>query len=64
MTLRQSKNPPNGKVQTHREQSQEHAHHFDIKEFIVAGQTVNFAYYCNVLQQLHENVRRLRLKLL
>jgi hypothetical protein len=37
------------------EQSQEHTHHFfDIKgivykEFILAGQTVNSAYYCDVL---------------
>jgi hypothetical protein len=34
---------------------------FDIKgivhkEFVLTGQTVNSAYYCNVLQQLHENV--------
>jgi hypothetical protein len=38
---------------------------FDIKgivqkEFVLAGQTVNSAYYCDVLQQLHENVRTLR----
>jgi hypothetical protein len=29
------------------------------RKFILAGQTVNFAYYCDVLQQLHGNVRRL-----
>jgi hypothetical protein len=38
---------------------------FDIKgivhkEFVLAGQTVNSTYYCDVLWQLHENVRRLR----
>jgi hypothetical protein len=37
---------------------------FDIKgtvhkEFILAGQTENFAYYCDVLRRLCENVRRL-----
>jgi hypothetical protein len=41
---------------------------FDIKgivhkEFILAGQTVSSAYYCDVLWRLHENVRRLRPKL-
>jgi hypothetical protein len=30
------------------------------KEFVMAGQTVNSAYYCDVLQRLRENVRRLR----
>jgi hypothetical protein len=30
------------------------------KEFALAGQTVNFAQYYNVLRRLHENVRRLR----
>jgi histone-lysine N-methyltransferase SETMAR len=39
--------------------------YFDIKgtvhkEFFLAGQTVNSAYYCDVLQRLRENVRRLR----
>jgi hypothetical protein len=49
------------KGETGDEQSQEHARHFfDIeviihKEFVLAGQTVNSAYYCKVLQQLHEN---------
>jgi hypothetical protein len=33
------------------------------KEFVVAGQTVNSAYYYVVLQQLRENVQRLRPKL-
>jgi hypothetical protein len=38
---------------------------FDIKdivpkEFVVAGQRVNSAYYCEVLWRLRENVRRLR----
>jgi hypothetical protein len=28
-------------------------------EFILEGQTVNFAYYCDVLRQLRENVQRL-----
>jgi hypothetical protein len=41
---------------------------FDIKaivhkEFALAGQTVNSAYYCDVLQQLHKNMRRLRCEL-
>jgi hypothetical protein len=30
------------------------------KEFILAGQTVNFAYYSDLLWRLRENVRRLR----
>jgi hypothetical protein len=29
------------------------------KEFVLAGQTVNPAYYCDVLRRLRENVRRL-----
>jgi hypothetical protein len=38
---------------------------FDFKgivheEFVLAGQTVNSAYYCDVLRRMHENVRRLR----
>jgi hypothetical protein len=38
---------------------------FDIKgtghkELILAGQTVNSAYYCDVLRRLRENVRKLR----
>jgi hypothetical protein len=38
---------------------------FDIKwivpkEFILAGQTVNSAYYCDISWQLHENVLRLQ----
>jgi hypothetical protein len=38
---------------------------FDIKgivhkQFVLAGQTVNSAYYCDVLRLLGENVRRLR----
>jgi hypothetical protein len=38
---------------------------FDIKrfvheEFVLAGQTVNSAYYCDVLRRLRENVRTLR----
>jgi hypothetical protein len=41
---------------------------FDIKgivnkEFVLAGQRVNSAYYCDNLWLLHENVRRLRPKL-
>jgi hypothetical protein len=37
---------------------------FDIKgivhkEFIMAGQTVNSAYYCDVLWRVHESVQRL-----
>jgi hypothetical protein len=36
---------------------------FDIKgivckEFVLASQTVNSAYYCCILQRLHENVQR------
>jgi hypothetical protein len=30
------------------------------KEFVLAGQTANFAYFCGVLRQLRENVRKLR----
>jgi hypothetical protein len=30
------------------------------KEFVQVGQTVNSAYYCDVLQRLRENVRRFR----
>jgi hypothetical protein len=30
------------------------------KEFVLAGQTVNSAYYCDVLRRLRENVRTLR----
>jgi hypothetical protein len=30
------------------------------KEFVLTNQTVNFAYYCDVLRQLRENVRRFR----
>jgi hypothetical protein len=33
------------------------------KEFVLAGKTVNSAYYYHVLRQLHENVQRLRPKL-
>jgi hypothetical protein len=38
---------------------------FDVKgivhrELVLAGQTVNSAYYCDVLRRLSENVRRLR----
>jgi hypothetical protein len=41
---------------------------FDIKgfipkEFVLAGQRVNFAYYCAVLRRLRENLRRLRFEL-
>jgi hypothetical protein len=41
---------------------------FDIKgivhkEFVLAGQTVNSTYYCDVLCQLSENVRSLHPKL-
>jgi hypothetical protein len=41
---------------------------FDIKgivhkEFALAGQTVNSAYYCDILWQQRESVRRLRLEL-
>jgi hypothetical protein len=32
-------------------------------EFILAGQTINSAYYCDVLQRLHKNVGRLCPKL-
>jgi hypothetical protein len=30
------------------------------KEFVLAGQTVKSAYYCDVLRRLRENMRRLR----
>jgi hypothetical protein len=32
-------------------------------EFILAGQTLNSAYYCDILRQLHENVQKLHPKL-
>jgi hypothetical protein len=59
---------PDRKNETGEYQSQEHVHHFDIKgivykEFVLAGQTVNFAYYCDVLRQLRKNVQRLLPKL-
>jgi hypothetical protein len=43
------------KGETGEEQSQEHAHHFSNKglvhdEFTLEGQTVNSAYYCDILQ--------------
>jgi hypothetical protein len=34
------------------------------KELVLAAQTLNSAYYCDVLRQLLENVQRLRLELL
>jgi hypothetical protein len=47
------------------EKCQEHAHHCDMKdisfkEFVLPGQTVNSAYYCDDLRRLIKNVRRLR----
>jgi hypothetical protein len=33
------------------------------KEFVLAGQIVNSAYYYGVLRRLRENVRRLRLEI-
>jgi hypothetical protein len=30
------------------------------EEFVLAGQRLNFLYYCDVLRRLPENVRRLR----
>jgi hypothetical protein len=48
------------------ERIQEHAHNFLLhqvdfqEEFVVAGRTVNTAYYCDVLRRLRENVRRFR----
>jgi hypothetical protein len=30
------------------------------KEFVLAGQTFNSAYYCDILRRLRENARRLR----
>jgi hypothetical protein len=57
------------KGETCEEQSHEHDHHFFYikgiaqKEFILAGQTVNSAYYCHVLRRLRENVRKLRSEL-
>jgi hypothetical protein len=33
------------------------------KEFVRAGQTVNFTYYCDILWWLHEDLRRLHPKL-
>jgi hypothetical protein len=59
MEVQTSLRPKKGKAGEY--QSQEHDRHlFDIRgivheEFVPAGQTVNSAYYCEVLQQLHEN---------
>jgi hypothetical protein len=50
---------------TGEEQSQEHAHRFfNIegivrKEFVLAGQTVNSVYYCDILRGLRQTDRRL-----
>jgi hypothetical protein len=35
----------------------------DHKEFVLAGQTVNSTYCCDILRRLRENVRRLRSEL-
>jgi hypothetical protein len=32
------------------------------KEFVLAGHTVNFVYYCDLLRQLREDVRTLAAK--
>jgi hypothetical protein len=60
------------KVQTHRDRKRRGrwrakssaCHHFDIKwifriEFVLTGQTVNSAHYCDGLKRLRENARRL-----
>jgi hypothetical protein len=48
------------KGETGEGQSQEHFHHYLWhQEYVLAGQTANSAYYCDVLRQLYENVRRL-----
>jgi hypothetical protein len=74
MTRRQSKIPPNGKVQTHREENERQMESkvksmliisFDIKgivhkEFVLTDQTVNTAYFCDISLRLRENVLRLR----
>jgi len=72
-TLRQSNNPPSGKAPRHQGQKKARQvksnlksmiiTFFDIKEvvhkeFIPTGQIVNSGFYCEVLQRLHENVRR------
>jgi hypothetical protein len=52
--------PETGNGEAGEEQNQEHARHFfDIKrivhkEFILTTITVNSAYYCDILRQLHE----------
>jgi hypothetical protein len=48
---------------TGEEQSQEYAHHFDIKgivnkEFVLTEHKVNSAFYCDVLRLLRKNVLR------
>jgi hypothetical protein len=77
MALRQSNDHTNGKVQTHRDRkrrdrlrakSRECSAFFDIKgivdkEFVLGGQTVNSAYYCDVLRRMRDNVHRLRPKI-
>jgi hypothetical protein len=59
MTLKQSNNPPKRKVKSML------IVFFDIKgivhkEFVLTGQTANSKYCCDIIWQLHENVRRLR----
>jgi hypothetical protein len=54
------------KGETGEDQSQQHVHlFFDIKmivhkELVLAGQTINYAYYCGVSRRLRGNVWRLR----
>jgi hypothetical protein len=74
MTLRYSNKLPNVKVQTHRDRERRDKWRtkaksmliilLDIKgtfrkEFVLAGQIVSYAYYCDILRWLLENVRRL-----
>jgi hypothetical protein len=71
MTLRQSNNPPNGKDKIHRDRKRQDrrracssfsliSRELFTKEFFLADQTANSAYYCDVLRRLRENMGRLR----
>jgi hypothetical protein len=64
--MKKSKLTDTRKGETGEKQSQEHDHHslhlkeIFHKEFVLAGQTVNSACYCDVLQRMSKNMRRIR----
>jgi hypothetical protein len=65
MILRQSNSSPNGKPNFTKTKNGETVYikRTVHKGFVLAGQTVNSAYYCDILHWLHENVRGLHPKL-